>query len=200
MKKKFVILFFICSVSFLFTSCVEIVQTIDFCDGNYKIGYRLTLNKTLLAMGGEDSETFLDDMDFSDLPEGVTANTIDTSLDIGFGFDIIVDPKTTEEIRDFLPKVLKDGRIEIPLIAKDFITDMEESEYSSESETIRQAMLSSAKWRVYITKNLLSSISKVYLENTYRTQKLEYFEIGDVYVINIPIIFIEKDTDLIIEK
>ena len=61
-------------------------------------------------------------------------------------------------------------------------------------------MLSSATWHVYITKKLVPSISKVYLENSYGTQNLEYFEIGNVFVINIPIILIEKDTHLRLEK
>ena len=200
MKKTIPTFLFICLVSLVFTSCVDIVQTIDFKDGNYKIGYRLTINKTILAMADEEPSELFDEMDLSDVPEGISLTKIDTSLDVGLGFDAVVDPKAESKTKEFLPKVLKDGRIEIPLIFEEEFTSKESSEYDGKSEVMAKAMLSSAKWHVYITKKLVPSISKVYLENNYGTQNLEYFEIGDVFVINIPIILIEKDTHLRLEK
>lgn len=151
-------------------------------------------------MADEDPSELFDEIDLSDVSEGISLTKIDTSLDVGLGFDAVVSPKAESITKEFLPKVLKDGRIEIPLIFEEEFTSKESSEYDGESEVMAKALLSSATWHVYITKKLVPSISKVYLENNYGTQNLEYFEIGNVFVINIPIILIEKDTHLRLEK
>ncbi|WP_288602832.1 hypothetical protein [uncultured Treponema sp.] len=108
MKKTISTFLFICLVSLVFTSCVDIVETIDFKDGNYKIGYRLTINKTILAMADEDPSELFDEIDLSDVPEGISLTKIDTSLDVGLGFDAVVSPKAESITKEFLPKVLKE--------------------------------------------------------------------------------------------
>lgn len=200
MKRKnfFLLLFFI--LPLIFTSCVDVVQTIDFKNGNYQIGYRITMTKAFLEMSGENPENCFSDEDFDDFPEEVTLKKINTSTDIGYGFDISISPKTTDETKEFLPKVLKDGRIEIPLILSDELSESQNSDYDPETKAISEAMLSSAKWRVFVTKNLLPSISKAYLENEYGTQNVDFFEVGDVFVISIPFVLIKEETFLRIEK
>ena len=153
-------------ISMLFTSCIDYVQSVAYKDGKYQIYYKITLSKLLFAIADETPEEvfeYFDDESLDDLPENVYAKPVNTDLEVGAEFSLFIDPKTTDETeKSFLPKVAGQ-KCYIPFLlgGKDFsFGDFMKSD-DSESQAISEAILSSAKCRVMVSKKIISSINNV---------------------------------------
>ena len=96
-------------ILFLFTSCIDYVQSITYKDGKYQMYYKVTLSKVLFALGDEDPEEIFESFDeetLEDLPENVDVKPVNTDLEVGAEFTLSIDPKTTDETeKSFLPTV-----------------------------------------------------------------------------------------------
>ncbi len=202
MKKNF-ILFCLVLTSVFFTSCVDYVQSISYKNGKYKLYYKATLSKVLFAMSDENPDEIFknfegelnnfDDESLKNLPKSAKINPINTDLEVGAEFSFEIDPKTTDETeKSYLPKV-SGKKCYIP-----FLIDNNNSDFSDEinsedeeSQAIIRALLSSAKCRVLIGKNIIPSIEIAYFEGTGgQNYSIPVFDYGDSYCLEIPFVIL----------
>lgn len=177
--------------TFMFTGCIDIVENISYSDSNYNIGIRITLSKLLFAMANEDPDKFLNQLQSSDdIPENAEINPINSELEAGVYFKVKIDPQNaTEEQKEFLPLVKKDGKVIIPVFLYDQnFSDIEKMD--AESKGIAQAMLSTAKYRVNLSKKIISPLSDVKFVCESETHPVEYYDMGEMYCIEIPFILL----------
>lgn len=192
--KKIPCLLSLLLISLLFTSCIDYVQSVAYKDGKYQIYYKITLSKLLFAMADENPEEifeYFDDESLDDLPENVYAKLVSTDLEVGAEFSLSIDPKTTDETeKSFLPKVAGQ-KCYIPFLlgGKDFsFGDFMKSD-DSESQAISEAILSSAKCRVMVSKKIISSIDNAYFEGRGgQNYSVAVFDYGESFCMEIPFI------------
>ncbi len=153
---------------------------------------------------GENTNKTIEEMkeeNFNDLPSTVQGQTIDNELETGFEFSINVDPKTTNtDEKKFLPKVRGD-KYYIPLFLdfsdkqKDYLNSTSESDGIGESfgEAIGIAMLSSIKFRVLVSKKIISKIETAYFKGTSESNfPIPFYDYGESYCFEIPVLFLTK--------
>ncbi|WP_191014416.1 hypothetical protein [Treponema zioleckii] len=110
MKKSLTILFSMIS-ALMFVSCFEMKQQISYKKGIYNYSIEFTVDKTVLAMLGEntsiDSEEILgsvDSEDFTVSPEKIRIEKVNTQTHEGSRFLFSIDEKTTDTLAQiFLP-------------------------------------------------------------------------------------------------
>ena len=186
-------------VSLSFMSCVDYVQSIGYKNGKYQLYYKITLSKMVLAMVGEDSEAFFQEMnmDGSGLPPGAVFRKVDTDLEAGIELSGEINPKTADEDdRKMLP-VSEGNRMYVPFLpgsTDDFSKDLSESDDDMTS-AMAKAMLSSAKCRILLSKKMLPAVGTVYFEGLGGQDcSLPVFDYGETFCIEIPFILLtEKD-------
>ncbi len=192
-------------------SCVDVVQTIDFVNGKYEIGQRITANKGIFAMSGspipEFSEQSISESFGSFDSLGNTDNfeyyQIESATDVGIGFRTSFTEDDHEKT-NLIPQKIDTNKTMIPLFGSQEFSERFMDGLSSNSDTesgvFARAMLSSAKWSVFVTKNVIPSMKKAYIENNFGQINVECLEIGDVYNIRIPIVLIENGVRLVVEN
>ena len=98
--RKIVSLISLLLICFVFTSCVDYVQSVTFKNGKYHMYYKVTLSKLLFAMADEDPEEIFMDFDeeeIGELPPNISIKPVNTELEVGAEFTFEIDPKTTDE-------------------------------------------------------------------------------------------------------
>lgn len=181
-------------IPLLFTSCIDYVQSITYKDGKYQMYYKVTLSKVLFALGDEDPEEIFESFDedtLKDLPENVDVKPVNTDLEVGAEFSLSIDPKTTDEIeKSFLPTVAG-NKCFIPFLLGDkdsLIADAMKSD-DNEAQGIAEAIMSSAKCRVMISKKVIPSIEIAYFEGRgSQNYSIPLFDYGESYCLEIPFI------------
>lgn len=196
--KNLVRLFTIIIFALCLTSCVDYVQSISYSNGKYKMYYKVTLSKVLFAMVDEDPEELFEDFDeeaLNELPENVDVKPVNTDLEVGAEFAILIDPRTNdEEEKAFLPKI-SGNKCFIPFLLGDnkSISDSVKSK-DSDDEAFTQAFLSSSKCRVLISKNVLPSIETAYFEGKgSQNYSIPIFDYGDNFCLEIPFIILTQE-------
>ncbi len=188
--------------SLSFMSCVDYVQSIGYKNGKYQIYYKLTLSKMVFAMMDADPEDMFREIgmnDTSDIPPGASFRRVDTDLDVGFEISAEINPKTANENDKKALPFSEGNRMYVPFLPgeedvfpEDF-SDIADSEDDMTS-AMAQAMLSSTKFRILLSKKMVPAVGTVYFEGL-RGQdcSLPVFDYGDSYCIEIPLIlFTEK--------
>lgn len=181
-------------ISFILTSCIDYVQSITYKDGKYQMYYKVTLSKVLFALADEDAEEVFEPFDeevLGELPENIESKYVNTDLEIGVEFKLTVDPKTSDEgEKAFLPTVAGQ-KCFIPFLLggeKDSMAEAIRSDDKDEQE-IMEAMLSSAKCRVMISKKIISSINNAYFEGRGgQNYSIPVFDYGESCCMEIPFI------------
>lgn len=177
-------------ISILFTSCIDYVQSITYKDGKYQMYYKVTLSKVLFALGNEDPEAIFESFDedtLENLPENVDLKPVNTDLEIGAEFTLSIDPKTTDEIeKSFLPTVVG-KKCFIPFLLSSIADTMDSDNYDAKEMT--EAILSSAKCRVMISKKVISSMEIAFFEGRgSQNYSIPVFDYGENYCLEIPFI------------
>ena len=191
--KNSVRLFVIIFITLCLTSCVDYVQSISYNNGKYKMYYKVTLSKVLFAMVDEDPEELFEDFDeeaLNELPENVDVKPVNTDLEVGAEFTILIDPCTTNDDEKILLPKISGTKCFIPFLLGDnkSISDSVKSK-DSDDEAFTEAFLSSSKCRVLISKNVLSSIETAYFEGKgSQNYSIPIFDYGDNYCLEIPFI------------
>lgn len=199
MPKSIKIIFLLLFSLFL-TSCVDYVQSISYKNGKYQMYYKVTLSKVLFAMAEEDPEEIFKDFGkeaLGDLPKNVTVRNVNTDLEVGAEFSFVIDPRTSDETeKSFLPKI-SGNKCYIPFLlgSEDSSIADSMSSDSSDGQAIAEAIMSSAKCRVLVSKNVIPQIDTAYFEgNGGQNYSIALFDYGDSYCLEIPfIILMEKD-------
>lgn len=178
----------------LFTSCIDYVQSITYKDGKYQMYYKVTLSKVLFALGDEDPEEIFESFDedtLEDLPENVDVKPVNTDLEVGAEFSLSIDPKTTDETeKSFLPTVAG-NKCFIPFLLGDKDSSIADAMKSDDNEAqgIAEAIMSSAKCRVMISKKVIPSIEIAYFEGRgSQNYSIPVFDYGESYCLEIPFI------------
>lgn len=118
MKKRILRILPLLLIPFLFTSCIDYVQAYSYSDGEYKVYFKVTLNKTIYTLADQDPEKELNDIDAIKevCPPNVVINQVNNTLDAGAEFMMSIDPRTRDETeKSFLPT--KSGnKVYIPFI------------------------------------------------------------------------------------
>ena len=181
-------------IPLLFTSCIDYVQSITYKDGKYQMYYKVTLSKVLFALGDEDPEDIFESFDedtLKDLPENVDVKPVNTDLEVGAEFSLSIDPKTTDEIeKSFLPTVAG-NKCFIPFLLVDKDSSIADAMKSDDNEAqgIAEAIMSSAKCRVMISKKVIPSIEIAYFEGRgSQNYSIPLFDYGESYCLEIPFI------------
>ena len=196
--KNIIRLVYVLLICLFFTSCVDYVQSISYSNGKYKMYYKVTLSKVLFAMVDEDPEELFEDFDeeaLTELPENVDVKPVNTDLEVGAEFTVLIDPHTTNDDEKLLLPKIAGNKCFIPFLLGDnkSISDSVKSK-DSEDEAFTEAFLSSSKCRVLISKNVLPSIETAYFEGkgsqNYSIPILDY---GDNYCLEIPFIILTQE-------
>lgn len=192
--KKFVKFFGLLLIVLMFTSCVDYVQSLSYKDGKYQVYYKVTLSKVLLALAQQDPDDFLselyDDDAFNGAPDWAVVKPVDTDLEVGMEISFQIDPKNvTDEEKQFLPK-RSNSKYYIPyLLGKSESVSESRSSGSSEADGMAQAILSSAKCRVLISKKLIPSIKSAYFTGIDKSDyEIPFYDYGESFCIEIPFI------------
>lgn len=185
-------------ICLFFTSCVDYVQSISYSNGKYKMYYKVTLSKVLFAMVDEDPEELFEDFDeeaLTELPENVDVKPVNTDLEVGAEFTVLIDPHTTNDDEKLLLPKIAGNKCFIPFLLGDnkSISDSVKSK-NSEDEAFTEAFLSSSKCRVLISKNVLPSIETAYFEGKgSQNYSIPIFDYGDNYCLEIPFIILTQE-------
>lgn len=185
-------------ICLFFTSCVDYVQSISYSNGKYKMYYKVTLSKVLFAMVDEDPEELFEDFDeeaLTELPENVDVKLVNTDLEVGAEFTVLIDPHTTNDDEKLLLPKIAGNKCFIPFLLGDnkSISDSVKSK-DSEDEAFTEAFLSSSKCRVLISKNVLPSIETAYFEGKgSQSYSIPIFDYGDNYCLEIPFIILTQE-------
>lgn len=181
-------------IPLLFTSCIDYVQSITYKDGKYQMYYKVTLSKVLFALGDEDPEEIFESFDeetLEDLPENVDVKPVNTDLEVGAEFTLSIDPKTTNETeKSFLPTVAG-NKCFIPFLLGDKDSSIADAMKSDDNDAqgIAEAIMSSAKCRVLISKKVIPSIEIAYFEGRgSQNYSIPVFDYGESYCLEIPFI------------
>ena len=181
-------------ILFLFTSCIDYVQSITYKDGKYQMYYKVTFSKVLFALGDEDPEEIFESFDeetLEDLPENVDVKPVNTDLEVGAEFTLSIDPKTTDETeKSFLPTVAG-NKCFIPFLLGDKDSSIADAMKSDDNDAqgIAEAIMSSAKCRVLISKKVIPSIEIAYFEGRgSQNYSIPVFDYGESYCLEIPFI------------
>ena len=132
--------------------------------------YKVTLSKLLFEMADEDPEEIFMDFDeeeFEYLPADASIKPVNTDLEVGAEFTFDIDPKTSDESeKSFLPTV-KGNKCFIPFLLgqNDSIADSVDS--GDDGAEFATAIMSSAKCRILISKNVISGIETAYFEGKF---------------------------------
>lgn len=186
-------------LAFMFTSCVDYVQSISYKDGNYHLYYKVTFSKLIFGLLDEDPEDLFEDFDedmIENLPDNVECNSINNDFEVGAEFSIDINPKTTDEDeRDLLPKV-SGNKCFIPFLLGENNTASDSfGSDDSMGEAISQAILSSAKCRIFIGKNLIPEIETAYIEGLGELNYIiPFYDYGDSFCLEIPFVVIMEDS------
>lgn len=168
--------------------------------------YKATLSKVLFAMSGENPNEIFNDFEgefnnfdnksFENLPKSLKINPINTDLELGAEFSFEIDPRTSDETeKSYLPKV-SGKKCYIPFFLGNSSSDFSDelNSQDAESQEIIVALLSSAKSRVLIGKNIISSIETAYFEGTGgQNYSIPVFDYGDSYCLEIPFVILTRN-------
>ncbi len=215
MKRKIVIAAVIASLSFALSSCLDAIEyiTID-KNRDIQISFMITVSKSLFAMGGEGEsveETFEKDIlnpdEISGLIPGaknVETHLIDSDVDYGYLF-VFTLPRNYQPADDvpMTPRINWDS-MEILLTMPN--TEKEEkadTAQTNEIDEMAEAIFSSAKYKIQISKKVLEYSSKAYVKSADgEIINVDLVDLGDAYLVNLPLLMVmtsEKQTYLVFE-
>lgn len=182
-----------------FTSCVDYVQSISYKNGKYQMYYKVTLSKLLFAMMDEDPEEIFRDFDeeaLGEVPENASVNPVNTDLEVGAEFKFSIDPEITDDTeKTFLPTIAG-TKCYIPFLLgeNESIADSIGSDTDNDyGEAFAEAIMSSAKCRILISKGVIPSIEIAYFEGKgNQNYSIPVFDYGDSNCLYIPFIVLSQ--------
>ena len=200
-------------------SCLDAIQYVTVNNqSEIEMSFMLTISKGLFEMGGGDesvedtfSEEVFDPDEISSMIPGarnVEARLIDSDVDYGYLFHFTL-PRGYEAADDtpMVPHIGWD-RMEILLAfpGDEAEADEESGEEASMQDSMDEmgeAIFSSAKYKVQISKRLLENAERAYVrESSGEITDLDLVDLGDNYLVNLPMLMVmmsEEETWLVFE-
>ena len=198
--KKFLKLIPIFVLIFSLSSCVDYVQSISYKNGKYQMYYKVSFSKSLFAMMDEDPEEIFNNFDeeaIGEVPKNASVNRVNTDFEVGLEFKFSIDSKTSNENeKSFLP-TMSGNKFYIPFLLgqNDSIADSLETDNDDYGAAFANAVMSSAKCRILISKSIISSIKTAYFEGKgSQNYSIPVFDYGDATCLEIPfIVLLQED-------
>lgn len=178
----------------LLTGCLDVVQYISGTSNEIDVYFRFTLQKGIFElagqMGGEPANTdeMYEEFDLNEeevtaeLPPGVDASFRSINNESEFGFELeytaarsAIDALDEGEA-DFVPRITPQG-ISIPLGEGN----------EGESDEFADAFLGSAKYRIMISKMLVSRISRARIVAGDEARPIVVTELPDIWLLEFPV-------------
>ena len=133
----------------------------------------------------------LDNSDLSDFPDFVSVNPIETDTEVGVEISVYLDPDSLEEdVQAILPKKIgKEYHVAFLAGAMELF---DVNDFSNSNELgMAQALLSSAKCRVMIGKNIIPRAEGAYIaaldDSRYGVDyKMPVYDYGDSFCVEVP--------------
>lgn len=169
-----------------FTSCVDYTQSISLKDGKYIVYIKFTLSKALLAMAEEDADEWADkliaDDDFKD-----GFSKVSTDLEVGAQCTLKIDPKTKNKDEKAIIPSFSKNKVLIPFLPNTAAGEFDTGD--EDGNDMMMAILSTAKCRVLVSKQIISDIDTAYFEgNAGQNYSIAVFDYGDTWGIEVPLI------------
>ena len=192
--RKIIKLLSVLMVCMMMCSCIDYVQSVNYKNGKYQLYYKVTLSKLLFALAQQDPEEMFrgfDEETFEELPPGYEVKPVNTELEVGAEILLSIDPKTDDESeKDFLPTVAS-NKCYIPFLLGENKSIADSYTSDDEYQAIAEAMLSSAKCRILIAKNIIPSIELAYFEGKgSQSYSIPVYDYGDCFCLEIPFIIL----------
>ncbi|HAK45421.1 MAG TPA: hypothetical protein DCO79_05825 [Spirochaeta sp.] len=200
------------------SSCLDAIQHITInSKGDIELSFMLTISKSLFAMGGSQGESledsFTEDVIDPDelsamIPQAtkVDARLIDSDVDYGYHFKFTI-PRNFQP-QDDTPMVPRINWDNIEILLGMPTPEAEKGETAEpgptdEMDEMGEAIFSSAKYKVQISKKLLEQASKAYVRTASgEITNVDLVDLGDTYLVNLPMLMImgnEEETYLVFE-
>jgi hypothetical protein len=200
MKKLLLIL--VVSECLLLTSCIDILQHITVDKNGIELNtIQFTVSKAIFEFANKMNENqepidydkyFSNNSDLSSLEKNKYCSSIskiNTVLDYGYTIKMRIDRKNKETMNSiekekigFIP--IKKGKSYI----FDFSSMNDSSSKNQEDNGMQYALLSTAKYKLLISKKMISDIKKLYLVSGSNETEYSYVDLDDEYLVEIPII------------
>jgi hypothetical protein len=151
------------------------------------------MSRMLMALANKDTDYFLSDLQDSineEFPDIIFANPINTEFEASFEISFNINPKTaSEEEKIFLPKKSGDKYFIPFMLGYDFTDTDDLNEMDYESEAIAKAIMSTAKFRVMLSKDIISSINEAYFDGIEEDDSfvISVFDYGNNFCLEIPV-------------
>lgn len=200
--KKLSLLFCIGVLCCGLSGCIDIVQHISrSTDGKEQNIIKITISKTMLEMIAGMSEksldinSFFDEMPIqaSDIDRHQLFSTkvskINTEFDIGYLINMKInynDKNTVKalnaEALDFIPRY---GKKMMSIHISSLKDDEKDGDSSSDNEMLN--MMASGKYRLFISKMCMPSVSKAVVKTAQKTITMDVLDLNHEYLIEVPI-------------
>lgn len=192
----------ITAVAVLATGCVDVVQYISGTGSTIDVYLRLALQKSAFEMANSFSdepqdmdEMFEEDFELNrnevlgELPEGITADYSQVNNEFDYGFELSYSAS-----RDMFAELEgEDGALVPRITARGMTIPLAEAgdgtggAESGEGDEFAAAFLGGAKYRVFISKRLVSRVSSARLANGSMSTDVTVIDLPDVWMIQFPI-------------
>lgn len=168
----------------MLTSCVDIIKAYSYKDGKYTVYAKVTLSKVMFQLAQMDANAWVDELLSNDTDN--VAQRIETDAEAGAQWRKVISAKTRDsEEKKMLPTV-SGNRVFIPLFDED-IPSLPADD--SDEGKLALAFLSSVKCRVLVSKNIVPSVDKVYIEgNGGQDYAVAFFDYGECWGFELPLI------------
>ena len=192
----------IAAVAVLATGCVDVVQYISGNGSTIDVYLRLALQKSAFEMANSFSdepqdmdEMFEEDFELNrdevlrELPEGITADYNQINNEFDYGFELSYSASramfadSDSENGAFVPRITARG-MTIPLAEAG---DGSGGAGSGEGDEFAAAFLGGARYRVFISKRLVSRITSARLASGSMSTEVTVIDFPDVWMIQFPI-------------
>lgn len=206
----------ICAITIL-TGCIDMYQHITATDSNTVHVYtQMTFAKSLFkligSMSGASDEPDYDELmgefssdAYSEYPElALELESIDSELEMGYTINYDFQKNNAnynsyilENEISFLPRIEND---EILIDIRFEMPDMDVDQESGEYETLSNAFLGAAKYRISIDKSLMPKINEARMFFDGRSIALKTHDYGNGFLLDIPFLLIIGKTVTIVIK
>lgn len=181
-----------------FTSCVDYVQSISMKGNKYAVYVKFTLSKMLLSMAGEDADEWADKLiSEEDMFSGFSK--VNTDSEVGAECRLLIDPKTRDAgEKALLPSISKNKAV-IPFLPGEFTNEFKSDD--ADTNDMMMAVLSAAKCRMLVSKNIVSVVESAYFEGKGgQNYSVAVFDYGDVWGIEVPFTVLMESSAYKIDK
>ncbi|MFP4113688.1 MAG: hypothetical protein ACOC2Y_03615 [Spirochaetota bacterium] len=189
----------------LTAGCVDVVQYISGSGSDINVYLRLTLQKAAFEMANEFSddpedpdemfeEEFELDRDtvLEEMPPGIDADyrRVNDEFEYGFELSYSAPRSTLAALRGdeaaFVPRVTRNG-MTIPLAPGNEAGEGAEAGEGGQGEEFAAAFLGGAKYRVFVSKMLVSRIRSARIASGGVTTEVTVIELPDVWMVQFPV-------------